>query len=167
MPGGLAFGHDKLHLHTLLGSCVSVVVWHPRLLLGGMCHYVLPRREINQLGRLPDGRYGSDALGLLHEQMARSVMKLTEYTVHVFGGARCFSQGQQAHYCSPEIGEENIAAAERWCNHHGLVIRHREVGGDVYRRLSFDIASGKIDVRSGACNDWPPQAPKHTSYGPF
>ena len=40
-PGELYFGDRYTRLRTLLGSCVSIVLWHREALLGGMCHYML------------------------------------------------------------------------------------------------------------------------------
>ena len=44
-PGECYFGGGPTRIATLLGSCVSITVWHPRLLVGGMCHYMLPSRQ--------------------------------------------------------------------------------------------------------------------------
>lgn len=38
-PGDFCFGEGRLRITTLLGSCVSVVLWHPTQAHGGMCHY--------------------------------------------------------------------------------------------------------------------------------
>ncbi len=43
-PGEWYFGNRKVSIRTLLGSCVAMVFWHrhPKLLMGGMCHFTLP-----------------------------------------------------------------------------------------------------------------------------
>ena len=35
-PGEFYFGDRHTRIRTLLGSCVSIILWHPRLLIGGM-----------------------------------------------------------------------------------------------------------------------------------
>ncbi len=45
-PGELYFGDGRTRVRTLLGSCVAIAVWHPRLRIGGLCHYMLPSRAI-------------------------------------------------------------------------------------------------------------------------
>ena len=46
MPGDFVFGNSELKLKTLLGSCVAITLWHPDKKIGGMCHYMLPGRNI-------------------------------------------------------------------------------------------------------------------------
>ena len=41
-PGDYAFGDEQVRMRTLLGSCVAVTFWHPKLRVGAMCHYLLP-----------------------------------------------------------------------------------------------------------------------------
>ena len=43
-PGEFYFGEGKTRIRTLLGSCVAITLWHPRLHIGGMSHYMLPSR---------------------------------------------------------------------------------------------------------------------------
>jgi chemotaxis protein CheD len=60
-PGEFYFGGGPTRIATLLGSCVSITVWHPRLLVGGMCHYMLPNRQRPPQAALC-GRYGDEAM---------------------------------------------------------------------------------------------------------
>ena len=150
LPGALAFGNQGLRLRTLLGSCVSVVVWHPNLKLGGMCHFLLPNRFPVRTHEPPDGRYASDALQLLLEQMTKTVTYLDEYSAHICGGANCLNDtaGSPAG-ARFDIGQRNIEAAEAWCQRLRLGVLQRHVGGDTYRHVGFDVASGFLSVRSG------------------
>jgi Chemotaxis protein; stimulates methylation of MCP proteins len=43
-PGDWYFGDRDTRIRTLLGSCIAITIWHPRLLVGGMCHFLLPGR---------------------------------------------------------------------------------------------------------------------------
>lgn len=60
-PGEFYFGGGPTRIATLLGSCVSITVWHPRLLVGSMCHYMLPNRQRPPQAALC-GRYGDEAM---------------------------------------------------------------------------------------------------------
>ena len=42
-PGELYLARTPAILRTILGSCVGVTFWSPRLGAGAMCHGVLPR----------------------------------------------------------------------------------------------------------------------------
>ena len=44
-PGDFYFGGGRTRISTLLGSCVSITLWHPQRHVGGMCHYLLARRN--------------------------------------------------------------------------------------------------------------------------
>ena len=44
MTGEFHFGGKDTRIHTVLGSCVSITVWHPRLHIGGMSHSMRPCR---------------------------------------------------------------------------------------------------------------------------
>lgn len=87
-PGDYHFGGTYTRIRTLLGSCVSLVLWHPRARLGGMCHYMLPSR--GRASALPDGRYGDEAMRLLSEAVASSGTRVSDYQVRIFGGGTCF-----------------------------------------------------------------------------
>ena len=89
MPGDIYFGDANIVLKTLLGSCVSIVLWHPKLKLGGMCHFVLPRR-LHPGGESLDGRYADEAVQLFMADLTRQRTLPEDYRVHVFGGANMF-----------------------------------------------------------------------------
>ncbi len=44
-PGEFFFCESNCQIHTLLGSCIAITLWHPILKIGGMCHFVLPGRR--------------------------------------------------------------------------------------------------------------------------
>lgn len=61
-PGEIFFGGRDHRICTILGSCVAITLWHPRLLIGGMCLRMLPgSRKLRRPGRL-DGKYADDAM---------------------------------------------------------------------------------------------------------
>ena len=62
-PGGFYFGGGRTRISTLLGSCISITLWHPARRIGGMCHFMLPTRG-QPAGAPLDGRYADEALAL-------------------------------------------------------------------------------------------------------
>ncbi len=157
LPGGLATGCAPLRLRTLLGSCVSVVVWQPRLLWGGMCHFLLPSRQgapgESDSGQAPDGRYGDEAMALLKQQMERTGFAPASFVATLCGGANCFDASLQSlapgHSVWMDIGARNVQAALQWCQRMGLGVARQQVGGTLYRRVSLDVASGVVSVHEG------------------
>ena len=50
-------------ISTLLGSCVSITLWHRAKRIGGMCHYMMPSAIVETAAPL-DGRYAGRSLAL-------------------------------------------------------------------------------------------------------
>ncbi|MEN6585727.1 MAG: chemotaxis protein CheD, partial [Sulfuricella sp.] len=88
-PGDFYFGDCHTRMRTLLGSCVSIMAWHPELKIGGMCHYVLPSRCGAGHVR-PDGRYAEEAVTLLLNAIAAADTRPSQYRVRLAGGGSMF-----------------------------------------------------------------------------
>jgi chemotaxis protein CheD len=143
-PGQWLFGRGDLRIHTILGSCVAATFWHPRLLIGGMCHYLLPERasrDESPRGDL-DGKYGTEALHLLLREMVRLETNAREYVVKLFGGGDMFpgrTQGSDWH-----IGARNAAHGRQLLIKMGYTIAVENVTGAGYRSLYFDVPTGDV-----------------------
>lgn len=160
-PGGFYFGGER-RVRTILGSCVSITMWHPRLRIGGMCHYMLPShaRRRGDGGPL-DGRYADDALALFMRELGRRGTAPHEYEVKLFGGGRMLAGGKPGRCDGPmDVGIRNIATARRLLGEQGFRVKAEHLGGDGHRNLLFDIVSGEIWVRHVAL---PPSARSEVS----
>lgn len=145
-PGEWFFGGGDLRVETLLGSCVAVTLWCPRLRVGGMCHFLLPRRNPRHKVRtLLDGRYGEDALLWLRRQALHCGVDIRLCEVKLFGGSRVLSGPTQM----AQVGENNIAFAQNWLREMGVAVRCADVGGEGCRYLRFELANGDVWVRPG------------------
>ena len=80
MPGELWSGRGAASVRTLLGSCVALTLWHPRLRVGGMCHYLLPRRQRKAGVVLSPRNAGSGWLKWLLEDRATVPVRLLTRT---------------------------------------------------------------------------------------
>jgi hypothetical protein len=78
LPGQMSFTTAPAQLRTLLGSCVSVTLWHPGKRIGGMCHYLLPTAQ-PQAGEPLDGRYGDEAMEAMVARLLRTGTEPSEY----------------------------------------------------------------------------------------
>jgi chemotaxis protein CheD len=138
--GDLHFCAAPARIRTVLGSCVSITLWHPARRLGGMCHFMLPTR-----GRQPDqpldGRYADEAMALFDQQIARHHTRHADYRAKVFGGGNMFpGRPQPVH--SLDVGRRNIDIAHRLLAERGIPIAAEHLGGDGHRKLVFDVSSG-------------------------
>lgn len=143
-PGEVYFGDRDTRIRTVLGSCVSITLWHPRLLLGGMCHYMLPGRNGEAAGQR-DGRYADEALDLLVDEMRATGTQPRDYQAKIFGGGRMFSFA--AGNGALDIGNRNIEAGRRLLRHYGLEPASEHLAGIGHRSIVFDVASGDVWVR--------------------
>lgn len=139
-PGEHYFGDKDTRVRTLLGSCVAVTMWHPKLLVGGMCHYMLPKR-MKRSGDL-DGKYADEALELLITE-ARNLGTLPkEYHVKLFGGGNMFPRTQNQKIS--HVGKKNVDVGRELVKHHGLVLHAEHLGGDGHRNVIFDVWNGDV-----------------------
>ena len=147
-PGEHYFGDRDTRIRTVLGSCVSMTFWHPQLLMGGMCHYMLPAREHERRGDsapVPDGRYADEAVALLMREIDGIGASHREYRVKLFGGGNMFPntrKSKEAH-----VGQRNIETARLLVKKHGFVCVAEHLGGIGHRNVIFDVWNGDVWVR--------------------
>lgn len=143
-PGEVYFGDRGTRIRTVLGSCVSITFWHPRLLLGGMCHFMLPERNGDAAGQ-PDGRYADEAINLLADEMRAAGTRMSDYQAKLFGGGRMFPLA--AGNGALDIGNRNIEMGRRLLRRHGIEPVREHLAGMGHRSIVFDVASGDVWVR--------------------
>lgn len=143
-PGECYFGDRDTRIRTILGSCVAITLWHPKLLLGGMCHYMLPERQMASTA-VNDARYADEALGLLLREIAKAKTLPQDYEVKMFGGGNMFPwPGQRA---GEHVGSRNADAGRSLIERHHLNCTASDVGGRGHRNVIFDVWSGHVWVR--------------------
>lgn len=142
-PGEFYFGDEKTRIRTLLGSCVAVTLWHPRLRVGGMCHYMLPHRPRAAGDQPLDGRYGDEAMELFLRELRRSGTAAADYHVKLFGGGKMFAHhdGAPRHAGIPE---RNMDAGRELVVRHGFRLRAHDMGGEGHRNVILDLSSGDV-----------------------
>lgn len=146
-PGDFFFGGADARVHTLLGSCVSVTVWHPQRRVGGMCHYMLPTQRMPAQGPGLDGRYADHAIRMFLHEIGRHGTAPGEYETRMYGGGNQFPPHQRPG--APDVARDNIEAGLRLLDHFGFRLTRTDLGGTGPRRVAFDIASGEVALAGG------------------
>lgn len=146
MPGQMSFSTANAQMRTLLGSCVSITLWHPGRRCGGMCHYLLPQRT-RRVGDPLDGRYGDEAVQAMVERLTRLGTQPSEYVAHLYGGADTLPDGNTLKF---NVGERNIEHGWKLIDQYGFQLEGIDVGEDVPRTVSLDLGSGEVDMRRGS-----------------
>lgn len=142
-PGEWAFAAGHVRISTLLGSCIAIVLWHPQLRMGGMCHYLLARR--NGAGDTLSGRYGDEAMLLLLRAVLDCGRPLREFQCHLLGGASVLphSDGDHQH----DVAGNNIEQARQMARQLDLQVQTENMGGACARMVVLDVQTGEVRVR--------------------
>lgn len=144
-PGGFHFDHHNTRIRTTLGSCVSIVMWHNKEMLGGMSHYVLPGRSKSHRTAL-DGRYAEDVMELFMRKIRSSGTRPQDYQVKIFGGGSMFKNYPQRGSCK-DVPCQNVLAARALLKRYRLKLVGEDLGGAGHRQVVFDIWNGNVWVR--------------------
>lgn len=142
-PGEFYFGEGRTRVRTLLGSCVAISVWHPRLKIGGLCHYMLPGRGGHHgMHRALDGRYADEAMLLFAREMRAAGTTPREYDAKLFGGGRMFANGCEVCRSGMDVPNRNVLRGRELVQQYGLRLKAEHLGGEGHRNLLFEIWSG-------------------------
>lgn len=142
-PGDFCFGEGRLRIATLLGSCVSVVLWHPTQVHGGMCHFMLPSRYQSRGNLAPDGKYGDEAMELFMLELKKRHTVPAQYRVHLYGGGNMFGDRAPS---GMDIGIQNIEMAHRLLDERGFTLDYEHLGSFGHRKVAFDVWSGEVSL---------------------
>jgi chemotaxis protein CheD len=140
-PGEWTVCRAPAVVETLLGSCVSIVLWCGERRMGGICHYVLPVGPALTM----DGRYGDAALSLMLRRLANEGIRANDCVAKLYGGGKLF----QFDSATGDVGSKNIEAGHRMLADIGIPLVEYDVGGWVYRKISFDLGTGSVALSRG------------------
>ena len=144
LPGDFYFGNENTHISTVLGSCVSIAVWHPQLRIGGMSHSMLPSRGRPGNHNL-DGRYADEAIELLLHEIGKRHTRPAEYQVKLVGGGHMFRRSLAERAFN--VAGSNIEAARALLEAGGFNVHAEHVGGSGHRSVIFDLRDGSVSVK--------------------
>jgi chemotaxis protein CheD len=143
-PGEFFVGDAAFRVRTLLGSCVSMTLWHRQRRIGAMSHFLLPSRMPVRAG-VPapglDARYGDDALALMLGELARMGVRGNDCEAKIFGGGYMF---QRSIAPGERVGERNGVAARRLLAAAGIPVLSQSLFGDGYRQIIFEVGTGDV-----------------------
>ncbi|QEL54211.1 chemotaxis protein CheD [Chromobacterium paludis] len=157
-PGEWHFGGSGTRIRTLLGSCVSIVLWHPQAKLGGMCHYLLAQRN-HRRGDTLSGRYGDEAMLLLLREILACGLPLQEFQARLVGGASMMLSRERK--LSHDVPSRNISQARAMVKQLGLRLQGEDLGGNTPRLVLFEVASGHVWIKQSQEAELEPPPP-HT-----
>lgn len=149
MIGDLYFGNQAKEVKTLLGSCVSVILWHSEFKVGGMCHIALP--ETNSAKNALNTRYADGAINSFITYMTDIDTQPRDYIVHLYGGGQMFNKDDKENY--NDVGARNIEITHRLLTLYKFKIEKEDVSGPFYRHVGLNLHTGQIDLRKMPVSD--------------
>jgi chemotaxis protein CheD len=143
-PGEYAVGDAQVCMRTVLGSCVSITLWHPVKRIGAMSHFLLAARAAGHAGPL-DARYGEEALELMLRDLVRAGVPGPECEAKIFGGGHMFPEQEVPG--GMLVGRRNGEAARELLHRRGITVQSESLFGVGHRQIVFDVASGDVWAR--------------------
>jgi chemotaxis protein CheD len=141
-PGDCFVGDASHRIRTVLGSCISVTLWCPKLRVGAMSHSLLATRPPHAE---PSSRYGDDALKLMLARLELLGVSPAACEAKIFGGGHMFRT--QSASGPMEIGRRNGEAARSLLRAHGIEPVSESLFGEGHRQIVFDVATGHVWCR--------------------
>lgn len=144
-PGEIRLARGPALLKTVLGSCVGVTFWSPRLDLGALCHGILPRCPPGV--RAEEGyRYVDFAIRDLLRQFEHFGALHGEIQIKVFGGADVLPV-HAAMSWKATVGHQNWHTALEVLRDENLTVLASDLGGSVGRTIQFHTGTGEVMLR--------------------
>lgn len=140
-PGDYYVGDADCRLRTVLGSCVSITLWHPARRIGAMSHFLLSSRGEGSEGEL-DGRYAEDALSLMLRDLEREKVVPQQCQAKLFGGGNMFPRHTRTDI--PNVGQKNGETARLLMASHRIPVISESLFGVGHRQIIFDVATGNV-----------------------
>jgi chemotaxis protein CheD len=144
-PGGWAVGTER-PISTLLGSCVAVCLYDPKLLLGGMNHFLLPSKKVGAGDDTDVVLAGDYAMEVLVNAMLAKGAHKDRMVAKAFGGGNIVSSIRMA------IGDRNVEFATEWLAREGIPLTASDFGGPWSRKVLCVPNTGEAFCRRSPVN---------------
>jgi len=145
-PGEMHFGTEAIRVITVLGSCVSVIMYHRRTGTGSICHAVMPSSESPRSPKRSSAdrfQYVDTSLEWMIAQFNKLGIKKADLEVKIFGGSEMFTDAG-GRVAAMSVGRKNIDAAIRVIQDHNLKLKAWNIGGNKGRKVIFYSDTGEV-----------------------
>jgi len=145
-PGEMHIAQKPTLVTTVLGSCVSVTMFHRVSGVGAICHELLPQckgKKDCDDGCVDGFKYMNCSIQRMIERFKTLKVGLGDIEVKIFGGADVLSPADTASN-TINVGKENIETALREIEREGLRLVTYDVGGTFGRKILFYTHTGEV-----------------------
>jgi chemotaxis protein CheD len=145
LPGESHLVKEPMILRTVLGSCVGIAFFIPRLGIGALCHPMLPSYPLKPPAdrSIAGGRrYVDFSIRDLAAQFASLGVRPGEVQVKIFGGGDVLLTVNAA--SRPTVGRLNCESALRVLEEHGFQVVASSLGGTSGVHIKFNTETGEV-----------------------
>ena len=133
-PGEFYVSGDDIIINTVLGSCVAVALYDPKLKIAGLNHFMLAEAkhlpELENVFRVE--RYGLYAMEALINGLMKLGSRRSSLQAKVFGGSSVLDRRDDSRL---DIATDNILFAEKYLNAEKIPIINQDTAGTRARRI--------------------------------
>jgi chemotaxis protein CheD len=142
LPGEFYATIEDEVIVTVLGSCVAACLLDPIAMVGGMNHFMLPLKQVDQD---PDvfyaARYGAAAMEFLINNLLHLGAQRDRLVAKAFGGGRVMPG------MSTDIGGQNIDFVRNFLRNEDIPLWTEDMGGIHPRKVYFFPHTGQVLVK--------------------
>lgn len=136
-PGGWHVDDHHQPIATLLGSCIAVCLFDPKLRIGGMNHFLLPKQTRKPGADEEDLVLAGDyAMEVLVTALCKKGAVRSRLVAKAFGG------GNIVHSLNASIGQRNVDFVQHWLHNEGIPLLAHDFGGAWSRKVVFLPGTG-------------------------
>ena len=140
--GQIGAGRATTTFRSILGSCIGLAFYNPKLKAGTFAHIVLPESS----GRPGSpGKFADTAIPEMIRLMKGYGVMPGNIVAKIAGGANMFRHGGPM-----QIGDFNTKAVKLGLAQAGIKLASEDTGGTQGRRVVFDCQNGEMLVETVA-----------------
>lgn len=137
-PGDIYIVKSSRRVVTLLGTCISVILYSELDKKSAIFHAMLPQvKEQYRYDHKASSKYVDYAFYFILNSLIRGSVKKSNLTAKLFGGA-CQLKGCTGNH----IGEQNVSIARALLYKENIKLVAEDVGGKIARKIIFYPETG-------------------------
>jgi chemotaxis protein CheD len=144
-PGESHLVSASVIMRTVLGSCVGITYWVPRLGIAALCHPMMPNypaKPPSDSSLIAGCRYVDYSICDMARQLDARGARRGEVQVKLFGGGDVLLVTNQA--SRPTVGKLNCEAALRVLGDEGFSVIASSLGGTSGLKIQFHTETGEV-----------------------
>jgi chemotaxis protein CheD len=126
-----------------LGSCIGVVIWDPKVKVGGLLHYMLPESKLDkERAKKKPFMFGDTGIPNLFRAAYELGASKNRIIVKAVGGSQLLDSSGVFN-----IGKRNYAIMKKLFEKNNISIAKEDIGGTVNRTISLDVKTGRVVLK--------------------